>query len=314
MYLSKKFKTFFISLLIILFFTNNTITFENKILFKINNEIITTIDIYEEIKFLKAFNPEINDLNETELLEIAKNSILKNKIKKIEIMNFVEELKVNDEFLQNLIKSKYSKIGINSLEAFENYLKLNNLDIKNVKEKFYIELIWNDLIFQKFNKKVVIDIEKIKNEILKNPQKDKQREFLISEITFIVNDKKDFQNKYQKILLDIENLGFKKTAIIHSNSDTAANSGLIGWVKENNLNKNIKKILSELLPGQFSKPIRTSSGFMIIKIEDMKENETNFNLNEKVEEAIKFKRNDQLNQFSSMYLNKLKKNLIIHGL
>ena len=105
---------------------------------------------------MKAFNPEINDLNETELLEIAKNSILKNKIKKIEIMNFVEELKVNDEFLQNLIKSKYSKIGINSLEVFENYLKLNNLDIKNVKEKFYIELIWNDLIFQKFNKKVVI--------------------------------------------------------------------------------------------------------------------------------------------------------------
>ncbi len=314
MYLSKKFKTFFISLLIILFFTNNTITFENKILFKINNEIITTIDIYEEIKFLKAFNPEINDLNETELLEIAKNSILKNKIKKIEIMNFVEELKVNDEFLQNLIKSKYSKIGINSLEAFENYLKLNNLDIKNVKEKFYIELIWNDLIFQKFNKKVVIDIEKIKNEILKNPQKDKQREFLISEITFIVNDKKDFQNKYQKILLDIENLGFKKAALIHSNSDTASNGGLIGWIKEDNLNKNIKETIIKLLPGQFSQPIRTSSGFIILKIDDKKEYLLKFDLEEKIKEVIQFKTNDQLNQFSNMYLNKLKKDLIIYDL
>ena len=314
MYLSKKFKTFFISLLIILFFTNNTITFENKILFKINNEIITTIDIYEEIKFLKAFNPEINDLNETELLEIAKNSILKNKIKKIEIMNFVEELKVNDEFLQNLIKSKYSKIGINSLEVFENYLKLNNLDIKNVKEKFYIELIWNDLIFQKFNKKVVIDIEKIKNEILKNPQKDKQREFLISEITFIVNDKKDFQNKYQKILLDIENLGFKKAALIHSNSDTASNGGLIGWIKEDNLNKNIKETIIKLLPGQFSQPIRTSSGFIILKIDDKKEYLLKFDLEEKIKEVIQFKTNDQLNQFSNMYLNKLKKDLIIYDL
>ena len=314
MYLSKKFKTFFISLLIILFFTNNTITFENKILFKINNEIITTIDIYEEIKFLKAFNPEINDLNETELLEIAKNSILKNKIKKIEIMNFVEELKVNDEFLQNLIKSKYSKIGINSLEVFENYLKLNNLDIKNVKEKFYIELIWNDFIFQKFNKKVVIDIEKIKNEILKNPQKDKQREFLISEITFIVNDKKDFQNKYQKILLDIENLGFKKAALIHSNSDTASNGGLIGWIKEDNLNKNIKETIIKLLPGQFSQPIRTSSGFIILKIDDKKEYLLKFDLEEKIKEVIQFKTNDQLNQFSNMYLNKLKKDLIIYDL
>ena len=314
MYLKKKFKIILVVLLSFFFNIKNTIAFENKILFKVDNEIITTIDIYEEIKFLKTFNPELESLNKEELFEISKNSILKDKIKKIEIMSLVKELRVDDKFLISLIKNKYSKIGIDSLESFENHLKNNNLDIKNIKEKFYIELIWNDLIYQKFAKKVVIDKEKIKNEILQNPKKNIQKELLLSEIIFSVSDKKDYKNKYEKILLDIENLGFKKTAIIHSNSDTAANGGLIGWVKESNLNKNIKKILSELSPGQFSKPIRTSSSFMIIKIEDMKENESNFNLNEKVEEAINFKRNDQLNQFSSMYLNKLKKNLMIYGL
>ena len=314
MYLKKKFKIILVILLSYFLNIKNTIAFENKILFKVDNEIVTTIDIYEEIKFLKTFNPELKSLNKEELFEISKNSILKDKIKKIEIMSLVKELRVEDKFLIGLIKNKYSKIGINSLESFENHLKNNNLVIKNIKEKFYIELIWNDLIYQKFAKKVVIDKEKIKNEILKNSKKNIQKELLLSEIIFSVNDKKDYKNKYEKILLDIENLGFKKTAIIHSNSDTAANGGLIGWVKEGNLNKNIKKILSELSPGQFSKPIRTSSSFMIIKIEDMKENESNINLNEKVEEAIKFKRNDQLNQFSSMYLNKLKKNLIIYGL
>ena len=314
MFLKKKFKIILVVLLSFFFNIKNTIAFENKILFKVDNEIITTIDIYEEIKFLKTFNPELESLNKEELFEISKNSILKDKIKKIEIMSLVKELRVDDKFLIGLIKNKYSKIGINSLESFENHLKNNNLDIKNIKEKFYIELIWNDLIYQKFAKKVVIDKEKIKNEILQNPKKNIQKELLLSEIIFSVSDKKDYKKKYEKILLDIENLGFKKTAIIHSNSDTAANGGLIGWVKEGNLNKNIKKILSELSPGQFSKPIRTSSSFMIIKIEDMKENESNFNLNEKVEEAIKFKRNDQLNQFSSMYLNKLKKNLMIYGL
>ena len=314
MFLKKKFKIILVILLSFFFNIKNTIAFENKILFKVDNEIITTIDIYEEIKFLKTFNPELESLNKEELFEISKDSILKDKIKKIEIMRLVKELRVDDKFLIGLIKNKYSKIGINSLESFENHLKNNNLDIKNIKEKFYIELIWNDLIYQKFAKKVVIDKEKIKNEILQNPKKNIQKELLLSEIIFSVSDKKDYKKKYEKILLDIENLGFKKTAIIHSNSDTAANGGLIGWVKESNLNKNIKKILSELSPGQFSKPIRTSSSFMIIKIEDMKENESNFNLNEKVEEAIKFKRNDQLNQFSSMYLNKLKKNLMIYGL
>ena len=109
-------------------------------------------------------------------------------------------------------------------------------------------------------------------------------------------------------------MGFKKTAIIHSNSDTATNGGLIGWVKVDNLNQNIKEIISKLRQGQFSKPIRTSSGFIIIKIEDKKEYVSKFDLNEKVQEIIKFKTNEQLDQFSSMYFNKLKKDLVVYGL
>lgn len=314
MYFSKKLNILLVILLFILFNFKNLIAFENKILFKVDNEIITSIDIYEEIQFLKTFYPELENLKKKELFEMSKNSILRDKIKKIEIMNFVKELKVDDKFLVELIKNKYSKVGINSLENFENYLKSNNLNIKNIKEKLYIEIIWNDLIFQKFKNKVVIDKEKIKNEILQNPQKESQNELLLSEIVFDANSKIEFQNKYEKILLDIESVGFKKTAIIHSNSDTATNGGLIGWVKVDNLNQNIKEIISKLRQGQFSKPIRTSSGFIIIKIEDKKEYVSKFDLNEKVQEVIKFKTNEQLDQFSSMYFNKLKKDLVVYGL
>ena len=314
MYLEKKSKIIFFILLIILFNIKNSIALENKILFKIDNEIITTIDIYEEIRFLKIFNPESNNLNEEELFEISKNSILRDKIKKIEIMKFIKELKTDDKFLLKFIKNRFSKMNINSLENFESLLRFNNLNVKNVKEKFYIELIWNDLIYQKFHDKVIIDKERIKNEILQNPKKEKQKELLLSEIMFIVNDKADFKNRYEKILLDIKNLGFKKAAILNSTSDTASNGGLIGWIKEDNLNQNIKDIIFELLPGQLSKPIRTSSGFIIIKIEDEKEYVTEFNLAKKIEEVVRFKTDDQLSQFSSMYFNKLKKDLVIYGL
>ncbi len=314
MNLAKKFKVLFVILLINFFYIKNSFSFENKILFKVNNEIITTIDIYEETRFLKIFNPEINNLNESELFEVSKNSILRDKIKKTEILNFVKDLKVDDKFLLLFIKNKYPKMIINTIENFENYLRKNDLNVGHIKEKLYIELIWNDLIFKKFNKQVIIDKEKIKNEILQNPQKERQIEFLLSEITFNINEKKDFKNKYEKILFDIKDVGFKKTALIHSNSDTASNGGLIGWIKEDNLNQNIKKNISKLLPGEISKPIRTSSGFMIIKIEDKKEYESKFNLAEKIEEVIKFKTNNQLNQFSSMYFNKLKKDLMIYEL
>ena len=314
MYFIKKLKVLFLVLFTIFFYIKISIAFENKILFKVDNEIITTIDIYEEIKFLKIFKSEMKNLDEKELFEISKNSILKDKIKKVEIMNFVKELKVNDKFLLGLIKNKYPNLNISSIENFENFLKKNNLNIKNIKEKFYIEIIWNNLIFQKFGGKVNIDKEKIKNEILKNPRKERQIEFLLSEITFEVINKKDFQNKYEKILLDIENKGFKESALIHSNSTTADSGGLIGWIKEDNLNQKIKESISKLKIGEFSKPMRTSSGFMIIKIEDKKEYELKFDLNEKVKEVIQFKTNDQLDQFSKMYFNKLKKDLIIYGL
>tara|TARA_Y100001958_G_C21239843_1_gene567207 strand:+ start:2563 stop:3507 length:945 start_codon:yes stop_codon:yes gene_type:complete len=314
MYFIKKFKIIFIVFILLLLKSQNSIGLENKILFKIDNEIITSVDIYEEIKFLKTFNPETSSLSDIELFEISKNSIIKDKIKKIEIKNYVQELEVDEKFLTRLIKGKYSKIGINSIEDFEDYLRDNELNIKVIREKFAIELIWNDIIYQKFGTKVVIDKDKIKKEISQNSQKNTQIELLLSEIIFNVMSKVEFKDKYEKIFSDIKKIGFKKAALIHSNSETAANGGLIGWVKEENLNNNIKNIISKLQPGQFSEPIRTSSGFMIIQVEDKKEYQTKFNLDDKIEEIIRFKTNEQLNQFSSMYLNKIKKNYKIYGL
>ena len=307
-------KKFVIILFLIYLNIENSYTYENKILFKVENEIITTIDIYEEIKFLKKFNPEVNSLNETDLLEISKNSILKDKIKKIEIMNFVKKLKVDDKFLLQLIKNRYSKLNINTLEEFESFLEQNNLNSTTIREKFTIELIWNDLIYQKFYKKIIINKEQIKNDIINSPQKEKQKELLLSEIVFTRSNKIDFKNKYEKILSDIDKIGFKKAALIHSEASTASSGGLIGWVKVNNLNKKIKQVISRLTPGEFSEPVRTSSGFIIIKIEEEKEYVSKLNLEDKVNEIVIFKTNEQLDQFSNMYFNKLKKNFTIYDL
>ena len=166
-------KIFFIILLLLIFNHQKLNAIENKILLKIDNEIITTLDIYEEIKFLKLFNPQVKNLSENEVLEISKNSILRNRVKKIEILKFVKEIKVNEKFLLKVIKNKYSKIGLNSLDSFENYLKKNNLNVNKVKEKISIELIWNDIIFQKFNSMVSIDREEIKKDPRKSQKKHK---------------------------------------------------------------------------------------------------------------------------------------------
>ena len=306
-------KFYLIAFFLIILNFKNLYAIENKILFKIDNEIITTFDIFQEAKYLKVFNPQLKDLSDKELLEISKNSIIRDKIKKIEILKFVEVIKVENKFLLQLIKNKYNAIDLDSIESFENYLKINGLNINTIKEKLAIELIWNDLIFQKFNSKILIDKNKIKEEILKKPKK-KERELSLSEIFFSVTKKSDFEKKYEAVIKDIELTGFKNAALIHSNSDTASIGGYIGWVKEDNLNKSIKEKISNLKVGQYSEAILTSSGFLIIKINDEKEYEAISNMDEKINELIKFKTNEQLNQFSRIYFNKIKNDLIFDDL
>jgi len=302
-----------ISFLLIFFNFSKLQALENKILFKIDNEIITTVDIYHEVRFLKIFNPQINDLNNEEQLVISKNSIIRDKIKKTEILNFVKEIKVEEKFLMNLIKNKYSAINVDNINDFENYLKENELNVNLIKEKFAIELIWNDLVFQKYNSKISIDKEKIKSEILKKPKKN-LRELSISEIIFNVSKKSEFENKYRKIIEDIELTGFKNAALLHSISDSASVGGYIGWIKEDNLNETIRKKILNLKKGEFSKPILTSSGFLIIKVDDEKEYEIDLDLDSEIKNLIKFKTNEQLNQFSRLYFNKAKKNVIFNEL
>ena len=306
-------KYLFISFLLVFFNLCKLQALENKILFKIDNEIITTVDIYHEVKFLKIFNPQINDLSNEEQLDISKNSIIRDKIKKTEILSFVDEIKVEEKYLMNLLKTKYSQINVDTMKSFENYLLENDLNFELIKEKFSIELIWNDLVFQKYNSKISIDKEKIKSEVLKKPKKN-LRELSISEIIFNVSKKSEFEKKYGKILKDIELTSFKNAALIHSVSDSASVGGYIGWVKEDNLNENIKDKISNLKIGEFSKPILTSSGFLIIKVEDEKKYEIDFNLDREIKNLIQFKTNEQLNQFSRLYFNKVKKDIIFNEL
>ncbi|MDC3155432.1 peptidylprolyl isomerase [Candidatus Pelagibacter sp.] len=306
-------KYLFVFFLVLTFNFCNLQAFENKILLKVDNEIITTIDIYHELKFLKIFNPRINELDNDEQLIISKNSIIRDKIKKTEILNFVEEIKVEDKFLMNLVQDKYSQIEFDNMLSFENYLKENDLNVNFVKEKFAIELIWNDLVFQKYNSKISIDKKKIKSEILNKPKKN-LRELSISEIIFNVSKKSEFEKKYEQVLKDIELTGFKNAALIHSVSDSASVGGYIGWIKEDNLNEKIRKRISNLERGEFTKPILTSSGFLIIKVEDEKKYEIDSNLDNEINNLIEFKTREQLNQFSRLYFNKVKKNVIFNEL
>jgi len=301
---------FFIIAYIVFFFTNLW-ALENKILFKVDNKIITSIDIYNELKYLEIINKEFKDTSQKKAFEIAKRSLIREKIKEIELSKVFKELKVESEFLDKMIINYFKSFEINNISDFEIYFASREINPDSIKKKISLEILWNQFIYSKFKENIKIDKELIRNDLL---NKNKKKEFLLSEILFNLDKNEKLNDKIILLEREIKNNGFSKTALSYSNSDTANKGGKLGWVNETILNTKIKEKVKKTKVGNFTKPIVIPGGFLILKIEDVREVENISDLNLEINKIVKIKTNEQLNQFSNIYFNKVKKNTTINEL
>ena len=150
---------------------NQSIAIENKILFKVNNEIITSIDVLNEINYLTLINSDLLKMEKQKIYEISKNSLIREKIKEIDLIDKFQELSVDDDYLNKLIKNYSIRIGFKNTEELNFALKKKNIELDTVKKKITIELLWNQLIVDKFLKNVRIDEEIIKQNLKKQKTK-----------------------------------------------------------------------------------------------------------------------------------------------
>ena len=279
---------------------------ENKILLKIDNEIITSLDVLNEIEYLKLINKDLKNIEKKKFFEISKNSIIREKIKIIELRKYIENLEVEEKYADLLIKDFFERLNIENKDMFEEFLKKKDLEIDFIKKKIEIEILWNQLIVSKFSKEIKLDEKKIRDEILKN---NIQKEFLLSEIVFNLEDNQKLEEKLLRIKKDIERSNFSNAALIHSISNSSNNGGNLGWIKFNSLNKKIKDKIKNTFIGNYTKPIVIPGGFLILKIEDQRETDVIENIDKEIEIIKKEIANKQLNQLSNMYFNKIKKEI-----
>lgn len=302
---------YFIFFLIYFFINTKVInSYENKILLKIDSEIITTIDVSNEINYLFALNEEIKKLDQNTLIKIAKNNLIRDKIKQTELLKKNIQLEIEDGYLEYLLKNTYLRIGLNNLDEFKKYLKNYNVKIDTIEKKLQIDANWKKFVYAKYKSQIKIDKDKILNEV----RNKKSKIYKLSEIFFSLNDKENLEEKINLIKKSISKNGFKNTALIYSVSDSSSKGGDLGWVNSNAISSKILKQLSEINVNEYTKPIIVPSGFLILKIQDYKEEKEKYNIDEEVEKIINKKINDQLNTYSNLYLNKLKKDIKINGL
>ena len=282
-----------------------------QIKYKIDNEIITNLDILEEKKYLIFLRPNLKNLSKAELSNIAENSLIREIIKKKEldrIFKDEENLKFVEEIKKNLFRFK----NVNNEDEFKSLLVKNDVSYKTIIQKMKYEAMWNELIFQKYSSFVKVDKSKLKDELKKKLSKNRKYEYNLSEILFEIQNKEFLDKKYKEILEYAKSKGFKNAATKYSISNSSDKGGEIGWIKETMLSENLNKILGNMKKKEISKIIKYPNGYLIIKINDKKEMKQIIDTDKELNDMINFEQNRQLNQFSLLFYKKLKQNIIIN--
>ncbi len=297
--------------LILSFFYNSILKANISIIATVDNEIITNYDIKKESDYLKILNPNLSQLNNDQILKLAKNSLINEMIKKKEIEKFVSTKSENlyaDRYLKNL----YSKLNFNNEEEFKNFLKQKNtFSLDEIKEKIKVELFWNELIFTRYKDLVKIDKKSITQKV-DNLDNNKKIEYLLSEISFVKKKNLSIENLINEIQMSINEIGFNNTANIYSISDSSKFGGKLGWINENSLSKPVLENLKLLKEGEHTKIIKLNNNYLIIKVEKVRVNEVKIDKKREIEKLIQIESNKQLNKFSKIYFDKSKINYSIN--
>jgi peptidyl-prolyl cis-trans isomerase SurA len=291
---------------------NKAQSIETTIVHIIQNEIITNVDIKNEFKYLVALNNSLKELTKEQIISISNQSVIREKIKKIAVSKNFKEIKINEEYENLLLKNIYSNLNLKSLREFEIYLKNYNLTLDKIKKKITIDALWNELIIKKYSSQITINEQQIRDKILSNSNV-QTKEYELSEIIFEIENKDEIQKKYEEIKKSVNEIGFKSSASIYSVSESAKTGGSIGWIGENSVNKRIKKNIIDLKVGEISAPIILSTGILLLRVDNIKNSKINIDRDSEAKRAINYERNRQLNQYSKIYYNKIKKNLGFDG-
>lgn len=307
-------KTVILFIYITLISITNSFASDNdiKIVLKIGDSLVTSQDIFKEKKILTILNPQLKSLKDEQINIIAKNSLKREKIKLNEIEKFYQVDYMSNQ-VDPFIKQIYSSLNFENIDEFKNHLSKSKINYEDVKKKLIIEKSWNQLIFDRYRNSVKIDEDNFKKQYEENLiDNKKEKSFLLYEIVFLEKDKKQFEKKYNEILSSINNIGFKQTASIFSESNSSKEKGEIGWVKSSQLNELILENITNLKKNEFSKPISTAGGTLILYVDDIKEIDVQkINKETEISKMISLERDRQLNEFSILHYKKLENNIYV---
>ena len=283
---------------------------ENSIVAKVGNEIITSIDVENEVRtILFLSNKELNQKNFNQTQNLAINSIIKKLIKKSEIDKYnVKDYSEND--LSNFKRRLYKQLNTNNEDSLKDIFLQNKINYEIFVDKYRTELIWNTMIFLIYKNQININIMEVENELKKRLGSidNEKISYKLSEIEFSSKN----NNLLNKVLEAIRDDGFSNTAKQFSSSATALDGGSIGWIEKDSLSKLYLKEIEKVKKGEITSPIEVQGLITILKIDGIKsEEKSKISLKELKEKIVAQKKEEKLNIFSNSHFAGLENTILI---
>ena len=274
---------------------------------KVNNEIITSYDIEKERNYLLVLNPKLKEMDKVTLFEIAKKSLIKETIRKNEILKY-KELDLQNPQIKFILNDLIKNLGLQNLDQFQNYLEKYEISINDFKKKIEIESKWKSLVYARYSNSLKIDVKSMQKQIDNISKNNFLLEFNLSEIVFAKKNNLPLDDLIKEIQDSIKNIGFENTAILYSISDNSKLGGKIGWIKKNNLSTDIIKYLETMESNTISDPISIGNNFLILKINDERKIPFEINKQKELDKMVRIEKANQLEKFSNIFYNKIKLN------
>jgi len=203
---------FLIFIFVVNFLSFSNAEIKNSILVKVGNEIITSLDLRNEILTNLIVNKiDINQENIDASKNLAIKNLINKKIKRIEITKYqIKDYDKND--LQKYLTNISSLFETNS-SGLKKLFEASNISYDTFVYNYETELLWNTLIFRIYSNQTNINIIEVENELekIKNDKTDLDAEEIKKQI---INTKKQeklnlFSRSHFSNLENSTNIEFK---------------------------------------------------------------------------------------------------------
>ena len=297
----------------IFLFINNFIFSElkskisNNIVVKVGNDLITSIDIKNEIitnliiSKQKVTQETINGNKDYAVKNLISKSIKRAEVNKYSVTAY------NKNDLRNYALGIAKKFNTN-IKGLKKIFKESNINYETFEKNYETELLWNSFIFNIYKNQININIVEVANEV-KVLLKTQIIEYNISEIEILKSENE--KQKIDEVFELIKKEGFEVAAKKLSIAKSSKNSGLLGWVSNRSFSKTYLDEIKRIKINEISSPMNNKNSITIFRINNLRKSNDARKVDVLKDKVLARKKQDKLNLFSRSHFSNLENTIAI---